>query len=608
MGLFVRAGLGPEGRARGRWFALCGFVAAATVGCSATPRDPMRGARPGDGGTDGVVVVPTVDANFPDTGLQAGCDPSRDGDGDGLADAVEGDGDLDNDGTANRDDQDADGDGIDDRDEARTDNPCAPRDTDSDGFGDAFDLDADADGLPDAEERELGTDATAIDSDGDGVTDLGEVRGSMTDPNDATSTVPEGDFFVVLPYEGDHEKRTLRFNTNITIADVFFLVDMTGSMGGERTELINGLVSTIIPGVQRAIPDAQFGAGGFDDYPIGGYGFGNDLPFYLLRPIGPGDEDRGAWSITASPTTCPENDATKDIGTIAGEPNGRPDILEAVEGLPCHSGSDTPESYVPALWATATGMGLTWEGGEVAAQACPAIPDELDKRVGYPCFRPGALPIVLLFGDAEFHNGPMGVEPYSDIAAAPTYDPTVAALREIGARVIGIHSEDGFEGDDGGRAHYETLARDTGAVGRDGNPLVFSIMSDGTGLTDAVVDAVVELVGGTPLDVTTRLEDVAGNPDDVDATRFIDSVTAMEGFFAGVAGEGYESKNETTFYGVTPGTLVDFEIDFYNGFRMGGRTAEIFKAKILVVGDGVTDLDSRNIYIVVPPMGGTILI
>ncbi|NIS31239.1 MAG: hypothetical protein GWO04_15420, partial [Actinobacteria bacterium] len=87
---------------------------------------------------------------------------------------------------------------------------------------------------------------------------------------------------------------------------------MTGSMRSERTNLINGLVDVIIPGIQAAIPNVQFGAGGLDDYPVGGYGGGNDLPFYLLREIGPGDEDRGAWSLSATPTTCPSDSSTND--------------------------------------------------------------------------------------------------------------------------------------------------------------------------------------------------------------------------------------------------------------------------------------------------------
>jgi hypothetical protein len=583
------------------------FIALLAVACS-----PDRGRPMGDGGTGG-----------PD-GTVAGCDASADMDGDGIADAIEGSGDSDGDGTADRNDDDSDADGYPDRDEAGSGgNPCIPRDTDSDGTPDFRDADSDQDGLPDLDERTYGTNPLASDSDGDDVPDIVEVRGSMTDPLDPMSRIDlERDFYVVLPYEGDHQMRELRFSTDIKRADVFFLVDMTGSMQGERTNLINGLLDVIIPGIRSAITDVQFGAGGFDDYPYESFGwacgYGTiaaptwcDRPFYLLRGIAPDSEDIGAWSIAAGPTTCPRDMPNNDIGTITGAANGIPDIFEAVQGLPCHAGNDGPESYVPAMWATATGMALSWPAhptvgspaGMVPARTCPMIPDEVGLRRGYPCFRPGALPIILLFGDNEFHNGPAGMDPYS--FPAPTYDETVTAMNAIGARVIGIYSS--FAGGAVG-PDYLQIATDTGAVRGDGTPLGFTINSDGTGLTTAVVDAVAELVGGTPQDVSTRTENVMGNPDDFDATRFIKSIVPLEGYRDGIPGTGYTSKDMTTFYGVIPGTVVDFTVDFYNDVRPV-TMIEVHRARIWVVGNGVADLDSRDVYILIPTEeGGPILI
>ena len=542
-----------------------------------------------------------------------GCDDRTDTDGDGIADSLEGAGDADGDGTPNVGDDDSDGDGITDAEESGGGDPCAPLDSDGDGTADFLDTDSDNDGLPDARERELGTNPRDPDSDDDGVTDLGEVDGTGTDPLDSGSTIPEDDFFVVLPYLGDRADRTLRFGTDISVADVFFLVDMTGSMRGERTNLIRGLIDTIIPGIQSAIEDVHFGAGGFDDFPVGSFGWprgnsfgsgGGDMPFYLLREIAAPEQDIGGWSLAATDTTCPSNPSTDDIGMITGGANGTPDILEAVQGLPCHFGNDGPESYVPAMWATATGRGMSWPSmppspTSIPDQSCPVIPDESGVRRGYPCFRPGALPIILLFGDAPFHNGPGGANPYS--FTAPTYDETVTALNGIGARVLGISSG-------GTNADMASIARDTGTVDGTGNPLVFTISGDGSGLSSAVVDAVASLVGGTPQDVSTRTENVAGNPDEFDATLFIKAITPIEGYRGGIPGEGYDSFDETTFYNVIPGTLVDFGIDFYNDVRPPADVAQIFQARIIVVGNGVADLDSRNVYIVVPPEGGTVLI
>jgi hypothetical protein len=563
----------------------------AALGCEAGTLSPTRPG-PGGGGDGG-------------TGPIGGCDDDVDTDGDGIADSWETETDSDGDGVPNNLDDDSDGDGILDADEAGP-TVCTPPDTDGDGTVDFLDPDSDNDGLSDAREAELGTDPRSVDTDGDGVTDLAEVDGTGTDPTDPADTIAPGDFFVVLPYNGSREERILRFDTSISRADIFLLVDMTGSMQQERTNLINGLVDLIIPGIEAAIPDVQFGAGGMDDYPYAGYGSPSgyltpttDLPFYLLREIGPAEEDAHSWSVSGDADSCPPS-----IGQLDGAPNGVPDILEAVTGLPCHGGSDSPESYVPALYATATGEGLTWPDGSIPAQTCPMVLDEDGMRRGYPCFRPGALPIILLFGDNVFHNGPMGspsgVNPYS--FTAPQFAETIDELNGIGARVIGINSGTGLD-------HYEATASGTGTVDADGNPVVFTISSNGSGLSDAVVDAVVDVVGGTPQDVSTRTANVPGNPDDFDATLFIKAIVPLEGYDAsGTPGVGYSSKDDTTFYDVIPGTDVDFTIDFWNDVRPTPATAEIHRARIFVVGNGVADLDSREVYIVVPPEGGVILI
>lgn len=479
-------------------------------------------------------------------------------------------------------------------------------------------LDSDMDGLTDEDELCVHfTDPCNADSDGDGQTDLAETAAG-TDPSDRSSRIDETrDFFVVLPY-GEGANRPLRFGTAIQQADVFFLVDMTGSMGEERTNLIRGLVDTIIPGVQASVPNVEFGVAGFDDYPYGGFGSatagvvgpGADQPFYLLREIAPGMEDRGQWSTTASATTCPavNSDSRDAIGRILGTPNGRPDLLEAVEGLPCHYGGDYPESYVPALFATATGMGLAWPGGSVPGRTCPTFPDEVAPRRGYPCFRAGSLPIVLLFGDAPFHNGPGGVS-YS--FPAPQWGETLGALNGIGARVMGIYSGGGDALGD-----FQAVARQTGAVRSDGTtPLVFTIAANGSGLSTAVVDAVRDLVGGTPQDVGTTTENVAGNPDDFDARRFIRAIVPVEGYGPdGIPGPrpgiSYTSIDAAAgvFRSVIPGTIVEFRVEFYNDVRPAGERAEVFQARIIVLGNGVARLDERRVFIVVPPDGSVILI
>jgi hypothetical protein len=42
--------------------------------------------------------------------------------------------------------------------------------------------------------------------------------------------------------------------------------------------------------------------------------------------------------------------------------------------------------------------------------------------------------------------------------------------------------------------------------------------------------------------------------------------------------------------------------------RPPAATAQVFRARIVVVGNGVARLDERMVYIIVPPEGGVILI
>lgn len=531
--------------------------------------DDARPRRTSDGGTES------------DGGLVAGCDASRDADGDGIADDLEGDADVDGDGIPNFMDTDADGDGILDNEEA-SDSPCRIRDTDGDGTPDWWDTDSDNDGLSDAEEvGTFGTDPRNRDTDGDGVTDLGEARGTMTDPTDPSSTIDPDDFFVVLPYNGEREARRLQFGTDISVADVYFLIDTTGSMSGPIANVQSSL-TTLASEIRSRIPNVHLGVGQFRDLPLDACGDGGGFGF-------------GTCGSAGDEAYIHEQDITDDVTSVQ----------TALDRLSAGGGADGPESHVIALFHTATGLGATYSHSSgrwsIPPRSCPAIPDEPARRSGYPCFRPGALPIVVLVTDVEMHNGPGGVNPYTGLTPpAPIFDQAMAALSSIGARFIGVAVNGG------GRAHLEAAARATGTVDGSGTPLVQD--AAGGTVSTSIIDAIGTLTGGVAQDVSTRTENIPGNPDDFNATTFIKAVTPVEGYREGVPGAGYDRFDETTFYNVIPGTIVEFSVDFWNDVRPPAATAQIFKARIIVVGNGVADLDARDVYIVVPPDGAIILI
>ena len=72
----------------------------------------------------------------------------------------------------------------------------------------------------------------------------------------------ERDYFFVLPFEDSegNQERPLDFSTDVPAADLFFLMDTTGSMGGEITNLQLSLKDEIIPGAIANIPNTQFGS------------------------------------------------------------------------------------------------------------------------------------------------------------------------------------------------------------------------------------------------------------------------------------------------------------------------------------------------------------
>jgi hypothetical protein len=527
------------------------------------------------------------------------CDPSVDSDHDGIADGEEDDNDIDMDGMPNDHDTDSDGDGIPDMDEHGPYGACSVLDTDHDGIPDYLDTDSDNDGLSDRTETTMtNTSPTDTDSDDDGFTDLGEIAAG-TNPNDATDGIPAEDFFVILPYQGAHVMRPLDFGTTLRVADVYFVVDATGSMGAPIHNVSTSLTD-IASQLAGVIDDVQFGVGYIEDFPfrhgfpIGGafYGGPSDVAYHNSQDI---TADLGAVRSALDALYVPTSDPMFPGGYMA-----------------IGDGGDGNESCVEGLWQTATGAGGDWTfafGGtySIPRRECPASPDERSPRRGYPCFRPGSLPIIVMVNDFDWHNG--GADglhyPYMSIAPAPHGLPDVAsAFNDLGARYVGVPvpttgTVDMPTAPRTWRTDHDALAMMTGSVDASGQPLVFPADTMGH-VGSQVVQAIETLALHTPMDVTTEADDWQPNPDGVDATQFVKSITAFEGYGPG-PGEGYDHHDDTTFYAVVPGTTLRFDVDFWNDFRMPTDTAQVFRAKIAVIGNRSARLDERNVYIIVPP-------
>jgi len=429
------------------------------------------------------------------------------------------------------------------------------------------------------------------------------------------------DFFFVLPYQDPMgpAMKPLDFSTGIPSLDVFFLMDTTGSMGGEIRNLQSSLNSTVTPGIRAAIPDSQFGVGAFDDFPVSVYGSfcgaGDgtyDQPFKLRQPI------------------------TSNLTSVQTAVNG----LTTATGATIGCGGDTPEAGIEAIYQAATGEGLTGPS--------PTSVPANHTGVGGVGYRSGTMPVVVAITDAPSHGpgetttcaGSTG--PYANPVAAVAHSRAQAktALANICARAVGIAAVNTADPSCSGEAYLQDLATATGArvapsawdvgtrpagcgptqcctdfngVGRAPDaqglcPMVFRVDISGNGVGTSVATGIQMLTRfatfNVPTDRSGVTTDINGNPLPAPHTTadFLKSIAPTSFVLPPpppvVPAPTFDA---TTFYGVTPGTKITFTVDAFNDFVMQTNDAQIFRATIRVTASGCTPLDQRDVLILVPP-------
>jgi hypothetical protein len=438
---------------------------------------------------------------------------------------------------------------------------------------DATDADTDTDALDDTREEDPLSDHT--DTPGDLLIDT--IHDTPADSEDATEEWsldgsdldfdPVGPVFV-LPYEDDPypASNSTVHGTDIVKADFFFLVDATYGMEGEIDSLSAGSMS-IDYDVTALVADRMYAAGQFLDYPDGGYGSSGQEVFELIR------------RTSASHT-----------------------MIDAIGLISTSYPTDVPASQVPALWSTATGLGL----GSYLADADECTTTE----IGYPCFRPGSLPVILLYSQTEFHNGPLGEHPYSGITPVPpTYPQAIDALDAIHAKVLCIECSVRTEVEE----DCAQVALDTGATDALGDPIVGHPHGSGGDIPSVTTSVITTLLTETPMDVSVEAIDIT--VDSVDITVFIDrlepnttggitdpedsTLTCVGGLpVADADGDTVDDR----FSGITPGTITCFDVyPARNTTVPPTSEPQVFPGSIVVTGHDVTELSSKPVYFVVPP-------
>ena len=463
-----------------------------------------------------------------------------DSDNDGIPDLYEGKDDPDHDGLPNFIDDDSDGDGI--LDSVENESVFPPLDSDGDGIYDFLDKDSDGDGLLDAIEYEIGTNPRDEDSDGNGFNDNSEfILGS--DPNDAESVISEDAFYVILPYNGDPVLQHLNFSTNIQKVDVLIMVDLSGSMMEEHANLKEGIKSTIIDGVRSQISDSAFG--------LVKFGTLESQTYSLAQPI------------------------TMDADAVKN----------AVDGISDCGGSE--EYHNLALWAAASGeykyenvkipgdldvfntcIGAPKESVTINPPDCSAYPG----NIGGACFRSESLPIFIMASDESFADDDWcGWESGS----RTTRDMAIEKMNAINAKFIGLDSGSST-------SDFNYISDGTGSNNGAGTRFNFTVNADGTGFSNAIVDAVIALTNNIQIDITTKVKHVPNEFVVEDTTKFIKSITP------------------DVFPDVKPGEEVTFDVTFENTFYQNeSYESQVFTATISVLGDGAF-LDTRDVVILVP--------
>lgn len=390
--------------------------------------------------------------------------------------------------------------------------------------------------------------------------DAGPDGGAPVDPDAGPPPIP----CVPVPIDGGPVRATLSIPASLQVVDVMFLLDSTGSMLDEIDAVRRGLRERVVPGVRASIPDARFGVALFGEFPFAPHA-PRSVEAYALR-----------------------SQITEDL----------PRVEAALDNTPVWANDDDPEAAIEGLYQVATGAGYGTPGARGAIPASPGCPR---GGSGGACFRPEALPVVMLITDAPMHNGPPGIPPVApyrfhlrdpDAAPPSTYEQAVDAARAAGILVLGLGASD--RNRPSPRRHLSRLLRDTGSVDVRDEPLYFDIGGGGARIGEDIIRAVERVAAGVPLDVDARVEDLPG--DEVDATPLLRGVAARSASPASAV----DRIEGDRFVGVVPGTVLTFEVTVDASGLAPSVERRVFPARIVFRANDRTSLGTQRIDLVVP--------
>lgn len=237
------------------------------------------------------------------------------------------------------------------------------------------------------------------DKDCDGIPDLYDAFPTSPPFSSDHNTI----FMGLVPGETKQQSFNLAFKLNT--ADIYLYLDMTASMEGERDNLISSLISgNFLPGGGVGIECADTDFDGLPNVSLTTGGIAANIAC-LIR-----DVRIGAGWFRDIPFEGPYANGIKvapnDLEMFENRQDLTSDVIAVLSGLSTFStrgNHNVPEGGMQGLWSLVTGGEIYagWDRpGIPKREGCPA------DTWGYPCFRNGAVPIILHITDAPMQNGP----------------------------------------------------------------------------------------------------------------------------------------------------------------------------------------------------------
>lgn len=225
------------------------------------------------------------------------------------------------------------------------------------------------------------------DADDDGVPDDADGCPGTPDWISCDNDPTNDGLYQTLFYDASGGGEVARGSTVDVIADipqidVYFLVDATLTLAEEIT-VLQAEILNVMADVRAKFPDAQFGLGLYREYPLAPLAAAHSqAPYHHILDLT--DDDALVQTAVSTLNTVTNNMRLASAAT-------------------------------QALYSVASGLGL---GDFVPNRgSCPSAPD---GDIGYPCFRDGALHVVMNISDVEVYNGPRPAgRLYNDAGFAP---------------------------------------------------------------------------------------------------------------------------------------------------------------------------------------------